>query len=378
MKKVLVTGSNGFVGKNICSVLQRRADVKLYEIDIDSTPAELHDALLVVEFIFHFAGVNRPEDPREFETGNVDPLKQICSELSELTRTPKIVLSSSIQAEFENPYGHSKRRAEDTLIQFSADSGAECVVYRFSNLFGKWCRPNYNSVAATFCHNIANDLPITISDPEHIMDLTHIDDVIDALISELTTFSPGFRFALPLPIRKITLGELASKIRFYRNIRTTLEFPSFHDAFERALYGTYLTYLDETEFGYDLVKESDPRGTLAEFLKSPYVGQIFISRTKPGKTRGDHYHHTKAEKFLVLQGNAIVRFRSIQPGTLNQKPAATLTLEYRVTGSDFRVVDIPPGYTHSIENIGQDDLVTLFWASEVFNPEKPDTHFLKV
>ena len=369
MKKVLITGSNGFVGKNLCAVLRRREDVELYEYDIDNKPAELDAALQRVDFIIHLAGVNRPQNPDEFETGNVEFVDEICGKLQGLGRTPKIVLSSSIQVELDNPYGISKRRAEETLQRFAENTGAECVIYRFKNLFGKWCRPNYNSVTATFCHNIANDLPIQISDPAHEIELTYIDDVVEAFISELESVSPGFRFARPLPSKRISLGRLAEKIKSFREMRTKLNLPDFSDAFERALYGTYLSYLNNQEFEYGLDVRSDQRGSLAEFLKSSSMGQIFVSRTKPGVTRGDHYHHTKTEKFLVLQGKAVIRFRHINGDEI---------LEYPVSGEKYQVVDIPPGYTHSIENVGEDELVTLFWASEMFDSDRPDTYFKEV
>ena len=369
MKKVLVTGSKGFVGKNLCAVLRRREDVELYVYDLDKKQAELNVALQQVDCIIHLAGVNRPQKSEEFETGNVGFVDEICGKLQGLGRTPKIVFSSSIQAELDNPYGISKRRAEEVLQRFAENTGAECVVYRFKNLFGKWCRPNYNSVTATFCHNIANDLPIQISDPSNEIELTHIDDVVEAFTAELSSSSPGFRFAQPLESVWVTLGELAEKIYFFKKMRTSLHLPVLDNDFDRALYGTYLSYLDIRDFEYGLEKRSDQRGSLAEFLKSSSMGQIFVSRTKPGIIRGDHYHHTKTEKFLVLQGTAIIRFRHIDSDQV---------LEYRVRGEDYRVLDIPPGYTHSIENVGQDELVTLFWASEIFDPEKPDTYFEKV
>jgi UDP-2-acetamido-2,6-beta-L-arabino-hexul-4-ose reductase len=378
MKAVLVTGSNGFIGKSLCTVLRRREDVELYEYDIDKKQAELDVALQQVNCIIHLAGVNRPQKPDEFETGNVGLTEEICNTLRNLGRAPKIVFSSSIQAELDNPYGISKRRAEEVLQRFAENIGAECVIYRFKNLFGKWCRPDYNSVTATFCYNIANDLPIQISDPAHEIDLTHIDDVVKAFVNEIESGMPGFRLAEPLAATRITLGELAAKIRSFRDMRTSLVLPDFSNDFERALYGTYLAYLNEKEFEYGLEKRSDQRGSLAEFLKSLSMGQIFVSRTNPGITRGDHYHHTKAEKFLVLEGEAVIHFRSIQPGIGNRESGVGEVIEYRVRGEDYRVVDIPPGYTHSIENIGTGVLVTLFWASEMFDPDRPDTYFEKV
>lgn len=369
MKRVLVTGSKGFVGRNLCAVLRRCEDVELYEYDMNNKPEDLGSTLEKVDCIIHLAGVNRPKNLDEFETGNAGSIDEICLKLKAIGRSPKIVLSSSIQAELDNPYGVSKRRAEKVLQSFAEDVGAKCVVYRFKNLFGKWCRPNYNSVTATFCHNIANDLPIQISDPAYEIDLTHIDDVVKAFVNEMESGIPGFRFAETLVSKRITLGELAEKIRSFREMRVSLNLPDFKDVFERSLYGTYLSYLNNREFEYGLDIKADQRGSIAEFLKFPSMGQIFVSRTGPGIIRGNHYHHTKTEKFLVLQGEAVIRFRHID---------SEQVLEYRVRGEDYRVVDIPPGYTHSIENMGQDALETLFWASEMFDPDRPDTYFEKV
>jgi len=370
MIKVLVTGSKGFVGKNLCSVLRLRKDIELYEYDVDDKQDFLNRALEKVDNIIHLAGVNRPKHPDEFDIGNAGFIDKICVKLKDISRMPKIVLSSSIQAELENPYGVSKRRAEKVLEIFSEEVGAECVVYRFKNLFGKWCRPNYNSVTATFCYNIANGLPIQISDPTYEIELTHIDDVVKAFVGEIEYGGTSrFRFADPLSSTRITLSDLADKIRSFRDMRTILSMPDFSNDFERALYGTYLTYLDEKRFSYDLNKIADQRGSLAEFLKSSTLGQIFVSRTKPGVTRGEHYHHTKTEKFLVLEGQAVIRFRQIEEDDI---------IEYSVSGKSYQVLDIPPGYTHSIENVGQGILITLFWASEIFDPEKPDTYFEKV
>jgi len=369
MKKVLVTGARGFVGRNLCAVMKPDEKIEVHAYDLDSPPEDLSAALERVDYVFHLAGVNRPEDPKEFETGNLGSLEEICLSLKALGRTPKIVLSSSIQADLDNPYGKSKRQAELALKQFTETTGSAGVVYRFKNLFGKWCRPNYNSVTATFCHNIANDLPIQISDPAHEIDLTHIDAVVKAFMDELDSEKIGFSFAEPLASFRISLGDLAARIRTYKEMRTHLVLPDFSSEFENALYGTYLSYLDKKDFLYTLDIKSDQRGSLAEFVKSPTMGQIFISRTHPGVTRGDHYHHTKTEKFLVLEGRGVIRFRHIETDEI---------LEYPVSGEKYQVVDIPPGYTHSIENTGDGVLVTLFWASEMLNHEKPDTFYEKV
>ncbi len=369
MKKILVTGSKGFVGRNLCAVLRLGDDIKLYEYDVDSKPEDLDGCLPWVDVIFHLAGVNRPKDPEEFETGNAGSIEDICTRLQALGRAPKIVLSSSIQAELDNPYGISKRHAEEVLQAFSTETGAACVAHRFKNLFGKWCRPNYNSVTATFCHNIANDLPIQISDPANEIDLTHIDDVVAAFMDELVPGKPGFRFADSLASTRINLGDLAARIRSFKAVRTSLVLPDFSSKFDHVLYSTYLSYLNEKAFEYGLDIKSDQRGSLAEFIKSPHMGQIFVSRTNPGVTRGDHYHHTKTEKFLVVEGEGIIRFRHIERNDI---------LEYPVSGEKYQVVDIPPGYTHSIENTGETVMVTLFWASEMFNPDNPDTYFEKV
>jgi UDP-2-acetamido-2,6-beta-L-arabino-hexul-4-ose reductase len=366
---VLITGARGFVGRNLCTVLKRQEGLCLIEIDVEQTQQELAEALGKADVIFHLAGVNRPQDVEEFSIGNTVLTGQICDMLLRHNRTPKIIFTSSIQAELDNPYGKSKREAEEVLRRFANDAGAECVVYRMKNLFGKWCRPNYNAVTATFCHNIAHDLPIQISDPSNVVELTYIDDVISAFVGEIDNGKPSFRFAPTLPFTRITLGEIAEKIKGFHKLRSSLRLPDLSGTFDRTLYGTYLSYLDDETFCYDLERKSDQRGSLAEFLKAPTMGQIFISRTIPGVTRGNHYHHTKAEKFLVVEGEAVIRFRHIERDEV---------IEYRVNGNDYRVLDIPPGYTHSIENVGQGVLVTIFWASELLNPEKPDTYFEKV
>ena len=374
-KTILVTGSRGFIGKHLMEALGRRAEVQPLGYDVENSPEELERALTQAEVIYHLAGVNRPQDPEEFRKGNVEFTRYICSSLRAHNRKPLIVLSSSIQAELENAYGSSKRQAEQILQEWSTEAHAPCVVFRLQNVFGKWCRPNYNSVVATFCHNIAHDLPISISDPNRALELVYIDDVVSAFLQLLETPCQGYALRHISETFQVTLGELAKTIQGFRQSRRTLTLPSLADAFTRNLYATYLSYLSTPDFAYNLDIKADNRGALAEFMKSPHFGQIFVSRTKPGITRGNHYHHTKAEKFLVLNGDAVVRFRSIQPLPAESK---TGVIEYHVSGKDFRVIDIPPGYTHSIENCGAEDLVVLFWASEPFDPAKPDTMALPV
>jgi UDP-2-acetamido-2,6-beta-L-arabino-hexul-4-ose reductase len=363
--RVLVTGARGFVGRNLCVALRRRENLHLAEIDSSDDRRSLEAALVEADVLFHLAGVNRPDRVEEYFSGNEGFTRDLLKVLEGAERRPKIIFSSSIQAALDNPYGRSKRAAEDALRRFCETTGAEGVAFRLNNLFGKWCRPNYNSVTATFCYNIANGLPVEISDPSRVLQLTYVDDVVAAFVGELDEAPrAGFRFAEELPSHGITLGELARTLHSFRAHRQNVTLPDFSSRFTRALYATYLSYLPEQEFAYALRPRTDPRGSLAEFIKTPHAGQIFVSRTKPGITRGNHFHHTKTEKFLVVHGEAVIRFRQVDGSGV---------IEYRVRGEEYRVVDIPPGYTHSIENVGPDELVTLFWSSEVFDPEAPDT-----
>jgi UDP-2-acetamido-2,6-beta-L-arabino-hexul-4-ose reductase len=382
--KIFVTGAQGFIGRNLLAWLAHMPEVQAVGFDRDNTPAELEAGLATADCVIHLAGVNRPETVDEFRTGNVDLTARIGDVLAANGRAVPILFASSTQAELDNPYGVSKRQAEAALAAYARRSGARVVVYRLTNVFGKWCRPNYNSVVATFCHNVAHDLPITISDPHKEVAFVHVDDVIRALWEEVARGAPGAAGRGPRPagqaagevvyreagpVYPVTLGRLAELLHAFRRSRQTLVVPDFSDAFSHKLYGTFLSYLAPDDFAYDLTKRSDPRGSLAEFVKSPPFGQIFVSRTHPGITRGNHFHHLKTEKFLVLEGQAIIRFRHIDSDEV---------IEYPVDGEMYRVVDIPPGYTHSIENIGEGTLVTLFWASEIFDPERPDTIWQEV
>jgi UDP-2-acetamido-2,6-beta-L-arabino-hexul-4-ose reductase len=371
MITVLVTGSAGFVGKNLVLALRRRSDVTLEEYDLGTPLPQLEAALCQADVIFHLAGVNRPQAVEEFETVNVGLTRQICDRLGQCGRSPKIVLASSVQAEADNPYGASKKRAEEVLRRFAEEMGAPVVIYRLKNLFGKWCRPNYNSVTATFCHNIARGIPITVSDPAKEVELVYVDDVVAAFLSELATSASSStpRFAEVTPSYRVRLGTLAEKIQSLHNVRSTLTMPDLGDRFTRCLYATYLASLPQDAFAYPLNVKRDDRGGLAEFLKTNSCGQLFVSRTKPGVVRGNHYHDTKVEKFLVLDGEALIRFRHVLEDEV---------ISYRVSGTEFQVVDIPAGYTHSLENVGATELVVLFWASEVFSLQNPDTYASEV
>lgn len=363
-KSVLVTGARGFIGKNLVLALERIEGLSVIPFDIESPLSDLDRGLSQGDIVVHLAGVNRPESDDEFERGNVDPLRDILSRLEGSGRRPLVVLASSTQALRDNPYGRSKRKAEELLLDFASRTGTPARIFRLPGVFGKWCRPNYNSVVATFCHNIARRLPIEISDPAVTVELVHVDDVVRTFMGLIGSAVEGADFAAVQPVFRITLGELAGLLTAFHETRKTLHVADLTDPFHRRLFGTYVSYLPSDALAYDLPARADARGELAEFLKAGGHGQIFISRTRPGIIRGDHYHDLKVEKFLVVEGQALVRFRHILTDE---------RVEYSVAGTDFRPVDIPPGWTHSIENTGTGDLVTLFWSSEVFDPDRPDT-----
>jgi len=367
--RILITGGRGFVGRNLAAHLLERKDCTTTIFDQEDSGEDLKRLLLEADVIFHLAGVNRPQNPIDFETGNAGLTEQVCRFLQENRRSPKIVFSSSIQAELDNPYGSSKAKAENALRQFASETGACVRIYRLKNLFGKWCRPNYNSVTATFCHNIAKDLPIVVSDAAREVELTYVDDVVTAFLAEIDGQQAGGEAGAEIPTYKLQLGDLAGRIQAFHEMRSTLTLPDFAEWFNRALYATYLSYVPTTALRNNLEIRSDARGSLAEFIKEKHFGQIFVSRTKPGVTRGNHYHHTKTEKFFVVEGDGLIRMRAVEGGPVQ---------EYSVTGSAYQVIDIPPGFTHSITNVGTGEMVTLFWSSEVFDPNRPDTYYLPV
>ena len=367
--KILITGGRGFLGRNLAVHLLERKDCETRLFDREDSVEDLKSWVLGADVIFHLAGVNRPQDPIEYESGNAGLTERVCQFLREGRLSPKIVFSSSVQAELANPYGASKAKAENVLRRFSSDTGACVRIYRLKNLFGKWCRPNYNSVAATFCHNIAADLPIAVSDPVRELELSYVDDVVAAFLSEVDGRRTAGEAGADIRSFRIQLGDLAGRIQAFHEMRTTLTLPDFAEWFNRALYATYLSYVPYAAMQQDLEIKSDARGSLAEFIKQTHFGQVFVSRTKPGITRGNHYHHTKTEKFFVVEGDGLIRMRAVEGG---------LVREYPVTGKAYQVIDIPPGFTHSITNIGKGEMVTLFWSSEIFDPNRPDTYFLPV
>lgn len=365
---VLVTGANGFIGRNLRAQLQTRPEITVLCFGSGNTRAELLDHLSVADVVVHLAGVNRPQDPAEFERVNAGLTTEICAILRQIGRRPKIVMASSIQASLDNPYGISKYHAEKALQSFAEETGTDVRIYRLKNIFGKWSQPNYNSVVATFCYCVAADLPLPVSDPSCEIQLSYIDDVVATFLSEILGQAGGTDSS-SIPSYPITLGDLAGRIQSFHEMRSSLLTPDFQVRFNQNLYATYLSYVPDAARRHQLEINTDKRGSLAEFLKSQHFGQIFVSRTNPGVERGNHYHNTKTEKFLVVEGEGVVRMRHVE---------GTEIVEYPVSGTAFYVIDIPPGYTHSIRNTGSSEMVTLFWASEIFDPDRPDTYFLPV
>jgi UDP-2-acetamido-2,6-beta-L-arabino-hexul-4-ose reductase len=368
--KILVTGARGFIGKNLIAELRNRKYDDIYEYDIDTDISLLQEYTKKCDFIYHFAGINRPQNDEEFMKGNYGFTSQILEILKSNHNGAPILITSSIQAELNNPYGKSKKAGEEILFDYAKQTGSKILVYRLPNVFGKWCRPNYNSAVATFCYNIANDLEIKVNDPNMIMNLVYIDDVMDEFINALEGKENRLNEYCAVPVlHTVTLGKIVDLIYSYRDGRKNLTVPNMSDDFSKKLYSTYLSYLPIDKFNYPLKMNIDERGSFTEFIRTPDRGQVSINISKPGITKGNHWHHTKNEKFLVVKGKGLLQFRKIDSDEIT---------EYHVTDEKLEVVDIPTGYTHSITNEGETDLVTVMWANEAFNPLKPDTYFLEV
>ncbi|MFC4025130.1 capsular polysaccharide biosynthesis protein CapF [Oceanobacillus longus] len=368
--KILVTGANGFVGKNLLAELNNKGYNEILEYTRESDPASLETYTKECDFVFHLAGVNRPKDEAEFMKGNFGLTAHLLELLKKHNNKAPVLVTSSIQAKKANPYGKSKKAGEDLLFDYQKETDSKVYVYQLPNLFGKWSKPNYNTVVATYCHNIARNLDIQVNNPDAELNLCYIDDVIEEFVSALEgnpTIKNGF-CVVPIT-HTIKLAGLADLIKGFKESRTNLSIPNMDDALTKKLYSTYLSFLPENQFSYDLKMNVDQRGSFTEFMRTPERGQVSVNVSKPGITKGNHWHHTKNEKFLVVSGEGLIRFRKIDSDEI---------IEYRVRGEKLQVVDIPTGYTHSIVNIGESDLVTVMWANECFDPDNPDTYFVEV
>lgn len=367
---IVVTGANGFIGKNLVAELTNRGYGNIVQITRDTTVEKLEDSLKEAIFIFHLAGVNRPQHEAEFMEGNRDFTEQIVATLKKLNNNCPILITSSTQAERNNAYGESKKAGEQAVFHYAEETKTIVYVYRLPNVFGKWCKPNYNSAIATFCHNISRDLEITVNDATVEMKLVYIDDVVQEFINALEGQVNKVEQYCEVPtVYTKKLGDIVELIYSFKKSREERSIPTMTDAFTKALYSTYLSYLPKDQFSYQLKMNVDHRGSFTEFIRTAERGQVSINVSKPGITKGNHWHHTKNEKFLVVSGRGVIRFRKI--GT-------TEVIEYFVSGDKLEVVDIPVGYTHNIENLGDTDMVTVMWVNECFDPEKPDTYFLEV
>lgn len=381
--KILVTGAEGFVGRNLVETLKTirdgkdrtrglDTDIEIYEYDINTEPSLLDAYTKDCDFVFHLAGVNRPKDEKEFMEGNFGFTSMLLDLLKKHNNKAPIMISSSTQAALDNPYGKSKKAGEELIFRYGIDNGVRVYVYRFPNLFGKWCRPNYNSAVATFCYNIAHDMPITVNDPNHPMTLVYIDDVIDELINALRGQENKDGVYCKVPVEhNIKLGEIADMLYSFKKSREDLSIPNMtKGSFSKKLYSTFLSYYEPTAFSYKLKMNCDDRGSFTEILRSADAGQFSVNISKPGITKGQHWHHTKNEKFVVVHGRGLIQMRKLGTNEI---------ISYEVSGEEITVVDMIPGYTHNIINLSQtEDLVTFMWANECFNSEKPDTFYEEV
>lgn len=367
--KVLITGANGFIARNLAAHLRERAGIEMLPLLRSDGSAALAQAVAEADFIFHLAGVNRPQHEAEFEQGNTELSVALAHAVRATGRKIPIVYSSSIQAAADNPYGSSKRGAEDALRALQDDTGNPVYVFRLPNVFGKWCRPNYNSAVATFCHNIVHDLPIQINNPDAEIRLVYIDDVVEAFIGILDANPAPQALHEVAPVYTITVGGLAERLRAFKRGRATLVTEAVGTGFTRALHATYLSYFTPQQFSYPLVKHEDPRGVFVEMLKTRDAGQFSFFTAHPGITRGGHYHHTKSEKFLVIKGSARFCFRHIDTGDLHELCTSAALPE---------VVETVPGWSHDITNVGEDEMIVMLWANEIFDRQHPDTFNYKV
>jgi UDP-2-acetamido-2,6-beta-L-arabino-hexul-4-ose reductase len=367
--RIVVTGADGFIGKNLRVRLRERGHTDVVPITRATPTVDADAALAGADFVFHLAGVNRPQDPAEFDAGNAGFTRRLCDSLAAVGGGVPVVFASSTQATLDNPYGRSKRAAEDTLQEHARTTGAPLHLFRLTNVFGKWCRPHYNSAVATFCHQVSRGLPITLNDPKTPLNLVYVDDVVDAFVGCLNAVPPNDGFAQAGPVYATTVGEVADLIQRFAASRNSLLSERVGTGLVRALYSTYVSHLPTQTFDYAVPVHADPRGEFVEMLKTPDCGQFSYFTAGPGITRGEHYHHSKTEKFLVIRGSAHFGFRHIDSGQ---------THEVVAHGGEARIVETVPGWTHNITNIGDDELIVMLWANEVFDRERPDTVAMKV
>lgn len=361
--KIVVTGAKGFIGKNLCVMLREQGYKNIVEISRESTSGDLQNALRDADFVYHLAGINRPKNESEFQEGNADLTQFIVNELKSPNNNIPLVVSSSTQAEQDNAYGQSKYQAEKSVEQYGLDTGAPYYIYRFPNVFGKWCRPNYNSFVATFCYNTLNNIEIDIHDPHASVTLVYIDDVCHSLISLLTSnVKPGYQSITTEYLT--TLGAVADLLQAFKQSRESLTTENVGTGFERALYSTYLSYMTPEQFNYSIPSYGDERGVFSEMLKTKTAGQFSFFTAHPGITRGGHYHHSKNEKFLVLKGKALFKFEHVITGE---------RYELRTDGTEPNIVETVPGWSHDITNIGNEEMIVMLWANEIFDREAPDT-----
>jgi UDP-2-acetamido-2,6-beta-L-arabino-hexul-4-ose reductase len=363
MSRVLVTGSKGFIGKNLVVQLNERADTEVLSFSRSDPIQALVALVSKADAIVHLAGENRPSDVADFARVNTDLTHSLCEAVRASGRKIPLILASSTQAEYDNPYGKSKLEAERAVERLAQETENPVCIYRLPGVFGKWCKPNYNSVVATFCHNIARNLPVQINDPSAVLPLVYVDDVIDQFSHFLNSSKPGLQYGEVIPEYSITLHDLAEQIYAFQNCRTTLMSERVGAGLTRALYSTYVSYLPPEQFAYDLPEYGDERGTFVEMLKTPDCGQFSLFTVHPGITRGSHYHHSKSEKFLVVKGTVCMRFRHIVTGE---------TCEMTMSGNKPQVIDSIPGWAHDVTNIGDSEAIVMLWANEVFDRERPD------